>query len=137
MNIGDGNKRVKIQGKRKSLLLERAKAQDERKALDKERANLLSCSPTSDADVLENLRTLVELLQEQVRSLQIQTDMQRDELNILKRQIGIVSDKKQAQEETAVKRRENWQTFYEAAQTLKEDQQDMKEAPIRRKSADS
>lgn len=133
----NGTKRSKIQGKRKSLLLERSKAQSDREALAKERSNMVSSGfPISDENGLENLRTLVELLQEQVRSLQLQTDEQRDELNRLKRQIGNASDMKQDQEEIAVKRRENWQTFYEAAQTLKEDQQEMRELPIHRKGAD-
>lgn len=134
----NGTKRSKIQGKRKSLLLERSKAQSDREALAKERSNMVSSGfPISDENGLENLRTLVELLQEQVRSLQLQTDEQRDELNRLKRQIGNGSDIKQDQEEIAVKRRENWQTFYEAAQTLKEDQQEMRELPIHGKGADS
>ena len=126
-NSNDGKRHI-LQDRRQSIALERRAVMDQRKQIQRQRSKLHEQEYSAARNRLEFLIDCLTQLQDRVHQLQMESDQQRQELRVLKRDIDkILPNLSQDMQENRMKRAEDWQTFYEAGQTLTENRQDQRE----------
>jgi hypothetical protein len=121
-------KRIQLDLRRRGTTIERQDVQEKRKEISNLRRKLEEKPFSAVLQELTALKERVIDLQEQVRLLQLESDEQRMQLRKLKAEVdNNLPDLVQNNTEQQTKVREDWQTLFEAGQTVAENNQDFHE----------